>query len=366
MRSRTVKAFVAALLVLAACAPSAQRGGERDLPRRQASDARVDDWSGLRAVQPIDAHTHVFGVDDRVMSLIETVDMRFLDIEYLPSNDAALFLRTHANAKDIVDKHRDRAALCVTFNPYAFGSPTFAKDVVTGLERAFAEGAIAVKIWKTVGMDLTRPDGSFVMPDDPAFEPIYSVIARRGRTLISHAAEPDSCWEAPNPASPDHEYYDQHPEWYMYGRSDHPSKEAILRARDHMIASHPDLRIVLAHLGSLETRLDELAVTLDKYPNIAVDTASRMGYLTRQPPETARAFLMKYQDRVIYGSDLDWRRGASVWRARYAGDWKYLATDDVFVYDDREVRGLRLPPEVVRKIYRGNALHWLPGIVRAD
>jgi len=330
-------------------------------PRPRVAEV-ADDFAGLRAVDPIDAHTHVFGVDPGVMSVIEAANMRFLDIEYLPTNDRDLFRRTHDAAASIVATHRRRAALAVTFDAYDYGTPDFAEKVVADLERAFADGAVAVKIWKTIGMEVKRPDGSFLMPDDPGLEPIYAVIAKHDRTLIIHAAEPDSCWEPPNPTSPDHDYYVRNPEWYMYGRSDHPSKATILEARDRVLARHPNMRIVLAHLGSLETRFDDLRKTLDTYRNAAVDTASRMTYLTLQPREVARAFLLQYQDRVIYGSDLDWRKGDRAWRERYASEWKYLATDDVFVYGGREVRGLALPAEVLRKIYRTNAERWFPGM----
>ena len=44
---------------------------------------------------------------------------------------------------------------------------------------------------------------------------------------------------------------------------------------------------------------------LDKYPNFAIDTAARMRYLMLMPPNEVRAFLIKYQDRVLYGADLD-------------------------------------------------------------
>jgi len=92
-----------------------------------------------------------------------------------------------------------------------------------------------------------------VLPDDPRLDPIYQDIAAHGKTLIAHLAEPDSCWLPPNKNSPDYSYYSEHPEWYMFKQPDHPKKAAIIEARDHILERHPQLRVVGAHLGSLES-----------------------------------------------------------------------------------------------------------------
>ena len=64
----------------------------------------------------------------------------------------------------------------------------------------------------------------------------------------------------------------------MFGRTDAPGKEAILTARDRVLARYPRLRVVGCHLGSDEDNLKQLARRLDAYPNFAVDTAARVRY----------------------------------------------------------------------------------------
>ena len=123
--------------------------------------------------------------------------------------------------------------------------------------------------------------------------------------------------------------------------------------------------MVGVHLGSMEKDLDGIARRFDRYPNLAVDTAARMEYLMLAPPEKVRAFLIKYQDRVLYGTDLDLLATAKAeesfndWQSAYARDWRFFATDDLFEQDGRKVQGLKLPGTVLRKIYRTNALHWI-------
>jgi len=86
------------------------------------------------------------------------------------------------------------------------------------------------------------------------------------------------------------------------------------------------------------------------------------------PPEKVRAFLIKYQDRVLYGTDLDLVATADVretlkdWQSTYVRDWKFLATDETFVSEGRTVHGLKLPAPVLHKIFRDNAIHWIPGL----
>ena len=142
----------------------------------------------------------------------------------------------------------------------------------------------------------------------------------------------------------------------------------ILEARDHVLASNPELRMVGVHLGSMEKDLDNIALHLEKYPNFAIDTAARMDYLMLMSTERVRAFLIKNQDRVIYGTDLDLLATADVsealkdWQSTYARDWKFLATSETFRVGGKQVRGLNLPQPVVLKIFRSNALHWIPGL----
>ena len=140
------------------------------------------------------------------------------------------------------------------------------------------------------------------MPDDPAFEPIYEDIAAHHRTVVAHLAEPDSCWLPPNPANPDYAYYKGHPREYAYEHPEWPCKAAILAARDHLVAENPTLRVIGAHLGSMESDVDQIAQRFDRYPNFAVDTAARVPYFMFQPRDKVRAFLIKYQDRVLYGT----------------------------------------------------------------
>jgi predicted TIM-barrel fold metal-dependent hydrolase len=339
----------------------------------EQSPTSGDELQAFAALEPIDTHVHVFQSDPAFTDLMARLRLNVLDICVADTHGIYGNLATElVRAKDFVRSSQNHARLCVTFDPFGFEQKDFAQNTVKQLRQEFAAGAVAVKIWKNIGMELKTPDNRYVMPDDAAFEPIYREIAVENKTLIAHVAEPSSCWQAPNPDSPDYDYYKENPEWYMYLHPDHPRKEVILAARDHLLAENPKLRVVGAHLGSMETDVDEIARRFDRYPNFAVDTAARMEYLMIQPKAKVRNFLIKYQDRVLYGTDLEFLNNESTpealkdWQETYARDWKFLATDQILEYKSRQIEGLNLPKPVLRRIYHDNAVRWFPGIVSSS
>jgi predicted TIM-barrel fold metal-dependent hydrolase len=360
------------LLVLASLPWQVRVSRSASASNEQDTHGLQDELKGFAALDPIDTHTHVFRSDPAFPAMLNRLRLHVLDICVFTDQEP-VFSNLQAeidSALAVTRASQGHVSWCTTFDPFQFRSPTFAAETIRQLERDFSNGAVAVKIWKNIGMELKTSDGKFVMPDDPLFAPIYRVIAARNKTLIAHVAEPDSCWQPLNQANPDYDYYKSHPEWYMYGKPDHPSKAKILEARDHLLQQNPDLHVVGAHLGSMEMDLDGLAQRFDRYPNFAVDTAARVVYLALQPRDKVRAFLIKYQDRVLYGTDLGYRpKGDSEnlrdWESTYLRDWKFFSTNETIEFDGRKFRGLQLPDGVLRKLYHDNAVHWIPTIANS-
>jgi len=371
-----MKRFLVPLLIATAItvATSAQSPQHRSLPRSADVGFSADELRAFTALEPIDTHTHVFQVAPAFAAMLQKLHMHILDICVVDDHGKpprALHPQLE-QALAVVHANRGRAALCTTFDPYKFRDTGFSEAAIRQINQDFDHGAIAVKIWKNIGMELKDRKGNYVLPDDPVFVPIYQDIAARHKTLIAHIADPDSLWQAPNPASPDYSYYMEHPEWYMF-RKPHPaSKEAILLARDHLLEQNPDLRVVGAHLGSMESNFDQLAQHLDKYPNFAVDLAARMPYLFLAPRDKTIAFVTKYQDRLTYATDLglapekDPAAAVKEWEETYARDWRYFATNGTIEYQNRKVQGLNLPGAVLQKVYHDNAVRWFPGILESD
>ena len=343
-------------------------------PPADESAAQQQALNSLAALEPIDTHAHVMSKGDpEFLAMLDHLHMHMLDILLVDDHrEYRKDLETQReDALALLRGGRGHVALCTSFDPFKFTDADFASEAIKGLNRDFVDGAIAVKIWKNIGMELKDKNGKYVFADDPKFEPIYQDIQRHNRTLVAHQAEPDAAWQGPNPDALDYSYYKENPTWYMYNKPGVPSKKEILDARDRMVAKNPKLRVVGAHLGSMEEDLEGLGQRFDRYPNFAVDTAARVVHFVVKPSDKVRAFILKYQDRLVYGTDLEVEQKQDIqdaikeWQDQYARDWRYFSTRDEFEYDGHKTQGLGLPPAVLRKLYHANAVHWFPGITSA-
>src|SRR3984957_1843398 len=159
-------------------------------PQAPQEDDRPELLRAFAAIEPIDSHVHAFKNDPEITDLMDRLRLHVLDICVADAHSiyGSLDAET-ARAKAFIQASRGHARLCVTFDPYLFNQKDFAQKTVEKISHEFAEGAIAVKIWKNIGMEIKTPDGRYVMPDDAAFQPIYREIAAENKTLVAHVAE---------------------------------------------------------------------------------------------------------------------------------------------------------------------------------
>ncbi len=316
----------------------------------------------------IDAHMHVVGDHPDTLTFLKNMNLKLLNI-CVAENNAIWRKQEREPYQKLAQQHPEHYAWSTTFDLPTF-EPDYVERVVEGLERDFREAAVACKVWKNIGMEVKKPGGEILMVDDPLFEPIFSYLARAGKPLLMHIAEPLACWRSLNEESPHRAYYENNPEWHMYGRKDMPSHEALIACRDNVVARHPELRIIGAHLGSLEYDVDEVARRLDRYPNFAVDISARLGDLMCQDGEKVRAFFTNYQDRILFGTDVVMREPHSSLpaeeRARqiseldklYNDHFRYFETDQKVSHRGCTTNGVHLADEVLEKFYYGNARAW--------
>lgn len=329
-------------------------------------------------MQRIDAHIHFVGDHEEAVRLLTDLDVKLLNI--CVAHDNAAWRQGEAEPYEkLAREHPDRFAWCTSFDvpgPADFRRPNdYAERVIAGLERDFGQGgAIACKVWKNVGMEAKRPDGAFVFVDDDLFRPIFDHLARAGRPLLFHIGEPLACWQPLVPDTPHYGYYSNNPQWHMFGRTDVPSHADLVASWERLLTKHPGLRVIGAHLGSLEYDVKEAARRLDRYPNLAMDISARLGDLAFQDSDTVREFFLAYSDRILFGTDLVYRRSqtsltederratyASL-RAEYETHVAYFEKDGPVRVRRRETRALNLPAAVLDKFYAANARAWYPGL----
>ena len=246
--------------------------------------------------------------------------------------------------------------------------------MIDGIDRDFEAGAVACKIWKNFGMEVKDRNGEFIMPDHAMLDPIYDHLASTGRPLLAHIAEPLACWLPLDEASPHYGYYSNNPEWHMFNKPDFPSHQRLIAARDNVLAKHPTLHFIGAHLGSLEFDVDEVAARLDRYPNFAVDISARLGDLVIQNSGKVRQFFLDYPDRILFGTDIVMRQPPSSMslsektaalqslRDTYRTHFDYFESDGMVAVRGRSIQGLGLPHDVLERFYRKNAEEWYGGM----
>ena len=197
----------------------------------------------LRDVGPIDAHAHIFVNHPALSDLLKRLDLSLINVTVIDPWERGYETMEpqRRNAIALARANPGRAPWIATFDPADWESPGFAERVNRELDKAFREGALGVKIYKTIGMELRAKDGRYVMPDEPAFSPILDFVAARGKTLYAHIAEPMGAWKPIDDSDPDSSYYREVPHWHIYGHPERPSKAAILAGRDRMLAAHPSL-----------------------------------------------------------------------------------------------------------------------------
>jgi predicted TIM-barrel fold metal-dependent hydrolase len=318
----------------------------------------------------IDAHVHIRTEDPLVMETAMAEGFKFLTITTRSSSQDYIDKQMKI-ARAVKMKYPDRISYITTFSMEDFEDPSWGEKVIGTLERDFREGAVGLKVWKDIGMTFRDSLGHFIFIDDPLFKPIFDYVASQGKTVLAHIGEPRNCWlpiESMT-VNNDKKYFSEHPEYHMYLHPDYPSYEKLVESRDNVLARHPDLRLVGAHLGSLEWDVDELAARLDRFPNFAVDMAARVCHLQVQDRDKVRDFIIKYQDRLLYATDLvvtdeNVQQQMSGIEKEWRADWKYFATSESMESPnvDGVFMGLGLDPKILKKIYYENALRWYPGL----
>lgn len=323
-------------------------------------------------VDKIDVHIHVTSNRNTFVEQAKIDRFRLLNIIVDFGKGPEYIKETYDKRQEIKTEHPNYYEVATSFSMKGWDEPEWLDNTMKFLEKNIEEGAIAVKFWKNIGMVFRDKNGDLVMIDDPKLDTIFKMLTKKNIAVVGHLGEPKNCWlplDKMN-ANNDKVYYKEHPQYHMYLHPELPTYEQQIAARDRMLDNNSNLIFMGAHMGSLEWSVDELAKRLDKYPNMTVDLAARIGqvfYQTIEDRNKVRNFFIKYQDRLLYGTDLqdNGTMEASALKIRmheyWIRDWQFLVTDNLLTSPlvDGKFKGIKLPKEVIDKIYSKNALKWL-------
>lgn len=335
-------------------------------------DQRFYTLSDFKTLDKIDTHIHVKTHRDAFVEQARKDNFRLLNIVVDVSKGVENIQEQYDYCLDQKTRHTKDFEFATAFSIIEWDDPDWVNNTLSWLDQNFEEGAIAVKVWKNIGMVFRDSTGELIMIDHPKLDKIFNHLTEKKIPLIGHLGEPQNCWLPLEEMTTnnDKSYFKDHPEYHMYKHPDLPSYEEQIAARDRMLDKNPNMIFVGAHLGSLEWSVDELAKRLDKYPNMSVDMAARIGqlfYQTKLDRKKVQEFFIKYQDRVLYATDLGDNGEREIEGLQqdqhdtWMRDWRYFVTDDMMESDliEGAFQGLKLPREVVDKIYANNAKKWL-------
>jgi predicted TIM-barrel fold metal-dependent hydrolase len=253
-----------------------------------------------------------------------------------------------------------------------FQEPNYPKTQARAIEQAHRDGARGLKILKTLGLYLREniTSGTLVRIDDARFDPMWDACGQLNMPVAIHISDPVAFFTPTDRFNERYEELNNHPDWSFYG-GDFPSNADLIAARNRMIARHPNTQFVTVHVGNFSEDLKNVGENLDRFPNMSVDIAARIGELGRQPM-TARKFFDKFQDRVLFGTDATPHGDEfpqQVFNDQlYEIYYRFLETnDEYFDYAPAKIPpqgrwriyGIDLPDSILRKVYSENAARLL-------
>jgi predicted TIM-barrel fold metal-dependent hydrolase len=337
------------------------------------------------AVPVIDFHTHIGVSAASKAGVAQGEDVRFLapPEELLQVMDR-VNLRTMVNLTGGVGRglqqsieryqtaHPDRFVTFVEPRWSAATRPDYPREQAAEIERAHTLGARGLKVLKTLGLYLREQmtSGPLVPIDDRRFDPMWETCGALGMPVAIHIADPEAFFLPIDRFNERFEELNNHPDWSFHGR-DFPSFQELLEARNRVFARHPKTTFVALHVGNNAENLASVSESLDRYPNMYVEIAARIGELGRQP-RTARRFFDRYQDRILFGTDAvphGMQMPQQIFgEALYEIYFRFLQTEDeYFDYAPAptppqgrwRIYGIGLPEPILRKVYHDNAARLL-------
>ncbi len=253
-----------------------------------------------------------------------------------------------------------------------FKQPNYPTLQAQWIERAHRDGARGLKILKTLGLYLREniTSGTLVRIDDARFDPMWEACGQLNIPVAIHISDPIAFFTPTDRFNERYEELNRHSDWSFCG-GDFPTNAELIAARNRVIARHPNIQFVTLHVGNFSEDLQNVSENLDRFPNMSVDIAARVGELGRQPV-TARKFFDKYQDRILFATDATPHGDEypqQVFNDQlYEIYYRFLETnDEYFDYAPAKIPpqgrwriyGIDLPDSILRKVYFENAARLL-------
>ena len=339
-------------------------------------------WTGdtwRREHRIIDLHQHINATEEHVRRALGILDRAGLGVAVNLSGGTVTAKPEQRSAFEQWRELSERVApgrFVAYFNLDYTGwdDPGFAEGAVRQVETAHRLGAAGLKEYKRLGLFLRDGKGELIRIDDPRLDGVWRRCGELGMPVSIHVADPRAFWL---PYSAQNERWKElkdHRSWWFGDPKQFPPREELLAALNRVIARHPQTSFVAVHFANNAEDLDWVDRQLEQHPNLNADLAARMPELGRHDPERVRRLFVKHADRILFATDFqvydrlilgssgDGERPTDDDAATFFHkEWRWLETHDrdwphmTPIQGDWTIRSVRLPEDVLRKIYFDNA-----------
>lgn len=309
----------------------------------------------------IDVHSHQFGMPTMDLSeLIEDMDdLNMAVMVNLSGRGRGSEDHLRGALENVKEHFPNRFIVFTNIDFSNIDDPDWTEKTVAQIENDVKMGAKGLKIYKSLGMHNKDSKGNRIQIDAPRIGPVWDKCGELGIPVLIHSADPKPFWSPMD---------NQNERWLELklrpnrkrSDTDPAPWQTIIDEQHNVIRKHKNTNFINAHLGWYANDLARLGELLDEMPNMYTEIGAVIAELGRQP-RFAKAFLTKYQDRVMFGKD--------AWNPEeYHTYFRVLESDDeYFPYYKRyhafwRMYGLDLDDEVLKKIYYKNAMNIIPGI----
>ena len=291
---------------------------------------------------------------DQFIKELDAINLRVMvNLSGGSGNTLATGVRTYS-------RYPGRMVFFANLNFTGIDDPDWTARTVAQFEADVKQrGAVGLKIFKDLGMTVLDSRGRRVPTDDPRLDAVWAKAGELGVPVLIHTGEPAPFYE---PIDKYNERWLELTQFPSRARPPdrYPSFQAMLTEQHNVFRRHPRTQFIAAHLDWLGANLGHLGALLDSLPNVTTELGAVLYEIGRQP-RAARAFLIRYQDRVMMGKDI-------YEASEYPVYFRVLETaDEYFDYYRKrhafwKMYGLELPDDVLKKIYYKNALRVIRGI----